>query len=100
MSSIGPELVGIVQELGQIELGQVVERPARGLLDQPLQLDRAVLIAATLQDDEARRWPRRPGLDDEMAEIGKADRAFVLGAFPGRDERAVGSVLFDRPPGL
>ena len=36
------------------------------------------------------------GLDDEVAEVGEAHRAFVLRALPGRDERQVRRVLLDR----
>ena len=49
--------------------------------------------ATLLQDDETRRWPRRPGLDDEMAEIGKADRAFVLHPLPRRDEGPIRGIV-------
>ena len=68
------------------------EALALGLQHDALELDAAVRVAAALQDDEAGARVAGAGLDDEVAEVREAHRAFVLRALPGRDERQVGGV--------
>ena len=68
---------------------------ALALQHQALEFDAAMLIPATLEDDEAVGGVAGPGLDDEVAEVRKAQGAFVLGTLPGRDERQVALIGLD-----
>jgi hypothetical protein len=72
------------------------EALAFGLKHQSLELDAAVRVATALQDDETIALPCSACLDDEVPEVGKAHRAFMLRTFPRRDEGEVALVGFDR----
>ncbi|MBK6472653.1 MAG: hypothetical protein IPF94_18645 [Betaproteobacteria bacterium] len=88
----------------QVAEGHALEQPhagaaqalALGLQYQALEFDTLVRVAAALQDDEAVAAAAGAGLDDEVAEVGETQRAFVLRALPRRDERAVGGVGLHR----